>query len=67
LSSGGLEYGRKDIGIQYREIYEVYAYLKRDEKIMVKEEKKDSIYSPPYEEINRKKSLFDFLKGIFNR
>lgn len=65
LSTGGLEYGGKDIGIQYREIYEVYAYLKRNEKITVKEEKKDSIYSPPYEKI--KKSLFDFLKGIFKR
>ncbi len=65
LSIGSLEYGGKDIGIQYREIYEVYAYLKRDEKIEVKIEKNDSIYSPPYEKI--KKSFFNFLKGIFNR
>ena len=67
LSRGGLEYRSKDIGIEYREIYEVYAYIKRDEKIVVKEEKKGSINQPPYEETNIKKSLFDLLKGIFNK
>ena len=67
LSSGGLEYGGKDIGIQYREIYEVYAYIKRNDKIEVKQGKKDTIYSPQYEKTEKKISFLDFLKDILHK